>query len=59
LLREQFNIGGRVRLHPRPDGILIQPVAGTATAEKVPEKLAEQKRGSERGWKRWLRRLGW
>ncbi len=59
LLREQFNIGGRVRLHPQPDGILIQPVAGTATAEKVPEKLAEQKRGSERGWKRWLRRLGW
>lgn len=57
-LREQFNIGGRVRLHPQADGILIQPVAGIAPTGEIAEKLKGEKRDSEKGWRRWFHLVG-
>jgi ABC-type glutathione transport system ATPase component len=54
LLREEYNIGGRVRLHPTEGGILIQPVAGAGTAEATADKAKDLRKGGVKGWRRWF-----
>lgn len=57
LLRDQYNIGGRVRLHPLEEGILIQPVAGTTTTENTAGQDRLPKKEERKGW-RWLLNFG-
>ena len=54
LLRDQFNIGARVRLQPLEEGILIQAVAGFAAPGSASEKSKAPKKGPAKGWRRLL-----
>lgn len=54
LLRDQYSIGGRVRLHPLEEGILIQPVVSANAAESTAEKSKVPKKGERKGWRRLL-----
>jgi ABC-type lipoprotein export system ATPase subunit len=58
---EQFNIQGRVQLEPRQDGILIRPVMGNGSANRMHDLPAESgpvaAEAESRGLRGWWKRL--
>jgi putative ABC transport system ATP-binding protein len=54
LLREQYSIGERVRLHPEQAGILIQPVANANSRQGVAAAVKEKEQKKRKNWRQWL-----